>query len=229
MKAERDAFLKHLKGLGEANDRVAPTRADKMLNITADTGLMIWMLIRAWKPRRMLEIGTSNGYSTIWWADALSEPEQELVTLEANPRKITLAQDNFRKAGVMDQIQVVAGDATTFLQSAVTAAWDLIFLDAERAEYVHYWPDLTRILAPEGLLVVDNAVDKATELEAFRRVVEDTPAVRQVLVPIGNGELLIQKDGLGDLAYDATTQDVGAFVERAPNRTRLSFTVLVGG
>ena len=67
------------------------------------------MLIRAWKPARILEIGTSNGYSTIWWADALVNPAQVLVKLEANPTKITQARDDFHLAGVADRIQVVPG------------------------------------------------------------------------------------------------------------------------
>lgn len=63
MSPGREVFLSQLKAFGEANDREAASRADKMLNITADTGLFLWMLIRAWKPRRLLEVGTSNGYS----------------------------------------------------------------------------------------------------------------------------------------------------------------------
>lgn len=65
MTEAREAFLKHLKTLGEDNDRTAATRADKMLNITEDTGRLIGMLIRAWKPAHILEVGTSNGYSTM--------------------------------------------------------------------------------------------------------------------------------------------------------------------
>lgn len=191
---ERETFLKHLKKFGEENDRTVATRAEKMLNITGETGLLIGMLIRAWKPGRILEVGTSNGYSTIWWADALTDPGQVLVTLEANPAKVAQAIENFQHVGVADRIQVVPGDAGTFLRTAEEGAWDLIFLDAERSEYVGYWPDLVRILASDGLLIVDNAVDKAAELEDFRRVVADTPGFRQVLMPIGNGELFVQRD-----------------------------------
>ncbi len=194
MTEAREAFLRRLKTFGEDNDRTAATRAEKMLNITEDTGRLIGMLIRAWKPAHILEVGTSNGYSTIWWADALTDPGQRLVTLEINPAKVVQATENFRQAGVADRIQVVSGDAGEFLRHTRDVTWGLIFLDAERSEYVGYWPDLARILAPDGLLIVDNAVDKAVELEDFHRVVAGTPGFRQVLVPLGNGELFIQRD-----------------------------------
>jgi predicted O-methyltransferase YrrM len=194
MNGEREAFLARLKAFGEKHDRTALTRAEKMLNITADTGLLISMLIRSWKPRRILEVGTSNGYSTIWWADALTDAGQMLVTLEVNPSKVAQAAANFEQAGVADRIRIVPGDAAEFLRGSEPDSWDLIFLDAERSEYVRYWPDLRRILAADGLIIVDNAVDKADELAAFRKVVAGTVGYRQVLVPIGNGELFIQRD-----------------------------------
>ncbi|NMP23758.1 O-methyltransferase [Sulfobacillus harzensis] len=188
------AFLTELKQFGEENDRRAATRAEKMLNITADTGLMIWMMIRAMKPERILEIGTSNGYSTIWWADALTRSTEMLVTVERNPDKAAMARTNFERAGVSDKIDLVVGDAGTVLRNGDDEAWDLIFLDAERSEYLQYWPDLLRGLTKEGLLIVDNALDKAVELQPFRDAVERTVGVKLVLVPIGNGELFIQKD-----------------------------------
>ncbi len=193
MSPERELFLSRLKAFGEANDRVAASRSDKMLNITADTGLFLWMLIRARKPRRLLEVGTSNGYSTIWWADALNEPGQTLITLEANPKKVVQARANFKEAEVADRIELIEGDAGHFLRAAETASFDWVFLDSERSEYVGWWPDLLRVTAADGLIIVDNAVDKATEIEAFVNVVQSTPGVRQVLVPIGNGELFIHR------------------------------------
>ncbi len=144
--------------------------------------------------RRILEVGTSNGYSAIWWADALTDAGQVLVTLEVNPDKAAQVTANLEHAGVADRVRVVQGDAAEFLRRSADASWYLIFLDAERSEYVLYWPDLTRILTTDGLIIVDNAVDKAAELEAFRQQVADTSGYRQVLVPIGNGELFIQRD-----------------------------------
>ncbi len=193
MEREREALLERLKRFGEENDARVTDRADKMLNITRDTGLLLWMVLRAMKPAQVLEIGTSNGYSTIWWADALSDAAQELVTLEINPKKAELARRNFKEAGVESRVTLLVEDAGSYLKRAPTESVDFLFLDSERGEYVGWWPDLQRVLAPRGLLVVDNAVDKAAELVAFRERVAATAGVSEVLVPIGNGELFIQK------------------------------------
>lgn len=193
MNREREAVLERLKHFGEENDARVGARAEKMLNITADTGLLLWMVIRSMEPARLLEIGTSNGYSTIWWADALTGPAQELTTVELNPWKAELARKNFEEAGVSDRIRLVVEDAGDYLRNAPSASVDFLFLDSERSEYLDWWPDICRVLAPRGLLVVDNAVDKAAELAPFRERVRETDRVLAVLVPIGNGELFIQK------------------------------------
>ena len=195
MTPDRERFLSRLKAFGEANDRTAATRAEKMLNITEDTGWFLWMLLRAQRPQRLLEVGTSNGYSTIWWADALTDRHQRLVTLENNPAKVTQARANFLESGVVDQVELVECDAGAFIRDSSPHSFDWVFLDSERSLYVPWWPDLLRLLTPPGLIVVDNAVDKALELEDFRHVVAATPGVRQVLVPIGNGELFIHAGG----------------------------------
>lgn len=195
MDRQREALLARLKQFGEENDTHVTVRAEKMLNITADTGLLLWMVIRAMRPDRILEIGTSNGYSTIWWADALVEESQQLTTVELNPWKAELARKNFAEAGVADRIRMVVEDAGDYLRNSPSASVDFLFIDSERSEYVEWWPDMVRILAPRGLLVVDNAVDKADELVQFRDVVQGTAGVEEVLVPIGNGELFIQKTG----------------------------------
>ncbi|MGC8489818.1 MAG: O-methyltransferase [Clostridia bacterium] len=195
MDPQREALLARLKQFGDENDTHATVRAEKMLNITADTGLLLWMVIRAMRPDRILEIGTSNGYSTIWWADALCEASQQLTTVELNPWKAELARKNFTEAGVADRIRMVVEDAGDYLRNSPSLSVDFLFLDSERSEYVKWWPDMVRILAPRGLLVVDNAVDKADELVQFREVVQSTAGVEEVLVPIGNGELFIQKTG----------------------------------
>ncbi len=196
MGPEREALLERLKRFGEDNDARATDRADKMLNITRDTGLLLWMVIRALRPAHLLEIGTSNGYSTIWWADALSGPGQELatlVTVEISQRKAEMARRNFEEAGVASRIELLVQDAGEYVRARQSESVDFLFLDSERGEYVGWWPALERVLAPRGLLVVDNAVDKEAELTAFRQAVAATPGVREVLVPIGNGELFIQK------------------------------------
>lgn len=186
-------FLDELAAFGRANDREAFDRAQKMLNITPDTGVLLWMLVRSIKPAHVLEIGTSNGYSTVWMADAFVDPDQTLTTLEIQPAKAQLARSNFARAGVASRIRLIEGDASTFLAEAPAEQFSLVFLDSERTRYLTWWKDLFRVTATDGLIVVDNAVDKAAELVEFRRLVDSTPGCTSVLAPLGNGELIILK------------------------------------
>ncbi|TGD38323.1 hypothetical protein EB834_12515 [Brevibacterium aurantiacum] len=72
--------------------------------------------------------------------------------------------------------------------------WDFIFLDAERPAYVDYWPDLVRVLAPGGLLAVDNVVSHADQVRDFRALVTGDPRVSEALAPTGAGALLVVRD-----------------------------------
>jgi predicted O-methyltransferase YrrM len=81
-------------------------------------------------------------------------------------------------------------DAAAALRAAPDGAFDLVFLDAERDAYVAYWPELVRVLAPGGLLAVDNVVSHAGQIRDFRALVDADDCVDQALVPIGAGVLL---------------------------------------
>src|SRR5262245_49909485 len=100
-------MLDELAAFGEANDARETARPRRMLNITADTGRLLWMLVRLARPRRILEVGTSNAYSTIWLADAARAVGARVVTLEANPDKVRLARENLARAGVADVVEIL--------------------------------------------------------------------------------------------------------------------------
>src|SRR4030095_4104490 len=103
------------------------------------------------------EIGTSNGYSTLWLADAAREIGGSVTTVELAEYKIGLASANFARSGLSPLIKLVHDDAGDFLPRRGPSAYDLIFLDSERSKYPQWWPRLRRTLRPGGLFVVDNA------------------------------------------------------------------------
>ena len=90
---------------------VTPNRKEKMLNITPDTGPFLALLIHAMKARRILEIGTSNGYSTLWLADAAQRVGGRVTRLEVLPDKAEMARRNFARPGLSSWIQLHPGDA----------------------------------------------------------------------------------------------------------------------
>jgi len=186
-------LLRELEEFGEANDASTDDRSRKMLNITPDTGKFLALLVKACKARNVLEIGTSNGYSTLWLADAVG-PEGSVTTVERSGDKVKMAEQNFRRAGLRSRIRQITDDAGRFIASRAAGEYDFVFLDSDRAQYVGWWDPLRRILADGCLLVVDNAVSHAHQLEAFNRLVEETDGFSAVLLPVGKGELMLLKD-----------------------------------
>ena len=182
-----------LAALGPAHDAAEPDRHRRLLNITPDTGPLLALLVRATRARRILELGTSNGYSTLWLAEAARDTGGRVSTVEWRDDKTALARDTFRRAGVDDVVALHVADAGAVLGAAADGAYEFVFLDADRERYVAWWPDLARVLTPGGLLVLDNATSHAAELAAFTAAVAGAPAFTTALVPVGNGELLIHK------------------------------------
>jgi predicted O-methyltransferase YrrM len=187
------SLMAELEQLGKANDSSAPERARKMLNITRDTGEFLAVLIRALLARRVLEIGTSNGYSTLWLADAARAIGGSVTTVEFSDYKVGLASKNFDRSGLRPYISLVHDDAGRVLERSADSAFDFIFLDSERPEYPGWWPNLKRVLRPGGLLVVDNATSHPEEMTPFVALVKADTSFTTSLVPVGNGEFMAVK------------------------------------
>jgi predicted O-methyltransferase YrrM len=185
-----EALMAELERFGAANDAATSERARRMLNITRDTGEFLAVMVRATLARRVLEIGTSNGYSTLWLAGAAKAIGGCVTTVEFAPYKVGLARANFERSGLSPLITLIHEDASRFLQRDDQVAYDLVFLDAERPQYAGWWPQLRRVLRPGGLLIVDNATSHTQQLAPFVAVVSADREFTTCLVPVGNGEFL---------------------------------------
>jgi predicted O-methyltransferase YrrM len=193
MTASLQALLSELERFGEANDNATAERPRRMLNITRDTGEFLSVLVQATSARRVLEIGTSNGYSTLWLASAARAIGGAVTTVELSDYKVGLARQNFSRSGLASFITLVQDDAGRVLERAGDASFDLVFLDAERPEYPDWWPHLKRVLRPGGLLVVDNATSHPEQMAPFVALVKADADFTTSLVPVGNGEFLAVK------------------------------------
>jgi predicted O-methyltransferase YrrM len=188
--AGRRAFADELYSAGRAHDAAEPDRVRRWRNVEPETAELLGVLVRAARATRVLEIGTSNGYSTIWLGDAVEETGGAVVTLEIEPARTALAAEHVARAGLRDRVDLRTEDAGRALARFPDSAFDLVFLDAERDAYAGYWPALVRTLAPSGLLAVDNVLSHAAELVEFRATVDADDRVTQALVPVGAGVLL---------------------------------------
>ena len=186
------AFLEKLATFGEDNDSRETARPRRMLNVTRDTGRLLWILVRATRATRILEVGTSNAFSTIWLADAARATGGRVITLEVNPDKIALARANLARAGRADVVDIVEGPAAESL-ATLTGPFDLVFLDADRPSYLTYLELVVPRLRTGGMLVADNVTSHASELTDYVNRVKSHPQLFTVTVPIGNGEEIALK------------------------------------
>jgi predicted O-methyltransferase YrrM len=140
------------------------------IHVSAAQGKLLHLLARAQGARRILEIGTLGGYSTIWLGRALpAAPEGRLVTLEADPRHAEIARGNIAAAGLADVVQLRVGRAVqTLPQLAAERAgpFDLVFIDADKPSTADYFAWAMRLTRRGSLIVVDNVVRKGKVIEA---------------------------------------------------------------
>ena len=193
MDETRQTFLDELYAHGRAHDEQREDRLQRLRNVEPETAELLGVLVRAMRATRVLEIGTSNGYSTIWLGDAAEAVDGTVLSLEIEAERTAAALDNLTQAGVSEFVELRTQDTAEALRSFADGAFDLIFLDAERPYYTGYWPDLIRALRPNGLLVVDNTLSHSKDLVEFSELVYSDPAVTSTLVTVGAGVLLIVK------------------------------------
>jgi predicted O-methyltransferase YrrM len=188
-----EQLLIELEKFGAENDHRYEERSRRMLNITRQAGQLLEVLVKASAAQRILEVGTSNGYSTLWLARGAWATGGKVTTMERSEDKISLARVNFERGGVNEIIRQVQGNAGELIAQEEANSFDFIFLDATRSEYPGWLADLKRILRPGGMLVLDNATSHASELALFTALLENDPSFTTCLVTVGKGEYLAVK------------------------------------
>jgi predicted O-methyltransferase YrrM len=159
-----------------------------MLAITADTGMFFSILCKAIKARRVLEVGTSAGFSTLWLADAVGR-KGKVVTIEQDPAKVARARKNFRDAG-LDNIEIRQGVAFDML-SKLKGTFDFVLLDADKENIIKYFDLVFPLVRAGGIIAADNMLFPPPYRPAMKKYachVRSNPHVQSVTVPIGMGE-----------------------------------------
>jgi predicted O-methyltransferase YrrM len=186
MRQDRRRLAEQILEASRAHDADEADRLLRFRNVEPETAELLSLLIRSTRARSILEIGTSNGYSTVWLADAAEATEGTLVSVEIDRERTELARANLATAGLAAELRTE--DAAETLRQASDGRWDFVFLDSERPAYAGYWPDLLRTLRPNGgLLAIDNVLSHADELTEFTALIEREPGLIQTVVPVGAG------------------------------------------
>jgi predicted O-methyltransferase YrrM len=190
----RRLFAARLYEESHAHDVALAERLERFRNVEPPTAELLGVLIRSVGARRILELGTSNGYSTIWLADAAQVTGGRVVSVDVDAARTELARENLGVAGLSEVVDLRVGDAGDLVGSSGDGEWEFIFLDAERPAYAGYVHDLVRVLAPGGVLAVDNVLSHEHELVEFTALIEAAEALTQTVVPVGAGLRLAVRD-----------------------------------
>ncbi|ALC55215.1 methyltransferase [Bacillus thuringiensis] len=188
-----DSLLLQLEQYGEEHDRNKKIREEKLRNVSREMGQFLSILVKGCNAKNILEIGTSNGYSTLWLANAVEETNGNVTTVELSSERVGEALVNFEKANLLQRIDVHNQEAGAFLDSQLDDSFDFIFLDSERTQYMWWLEHIKRILQPQGLLVVDNATSHASELFEFIKMIEEDEMFETVLLAFQKGAFVARK------------------------------------
>jgi predicted O-methyltransferase YrrM len=164
-----DFIASHLLGKDDAlTSALAHNAANGLppIDVSATQGKMLMLLAQMSGARRILEIGTLGGYSTIWLARALPDGGR-LVTLEVDRKHARVAEENLDRAGVADRVEIIVGpakDSLALMQEG--EPFDFVFIDADKQGNVHYVEEAIRLGRAGTSIIVDNVVREGGVLEA---------------------------------------------------------------
>ena len=193
-----DFILKNLEKQ-EIFERENPTKiphSEKMLAITRNIGLFYNILLKGFNTKKILEIGTSVGYSTIWFAESIREkPNSKIITIENDEKKITRAKKNFDEAGISNLIEIKHGNALDIIPQIQyqygSESFDFVFIDADKERYIQYFDTTFPLVKLGGMIGADNILEPkrfAQFIKPYVEHVRKNPKVLSTTIPIDNGE-----------------------------------------
>jgi predicted O-methyltransferase YrrM len=175
--------------LAEPGPGSGGSRDERMFAVGPETAMLLNTLVRATRAKRVLEIGGSMGYSTIWMAEAVQANGGQLVTLEYVPEKATQLRGRIAEAGVEAIVQVHEGNALDILPT-LDGPWDLVLVDAWKEDYPAYFDLVFPQLAPRGLMVADNITyptPPGEGIEQYLAKARGRADAQSQLIPLGSG------------------------------------------
>jgi predicted O-methyltransferase YrrM len=167
-------------------------------------GIFLQMISRLIQPQYILEVGTYTGYATLSLAEGL--PENGMIyTIEKDPELEPIIRKYIRKAGIEPKVKLLIGNALDLIPK-LNKRWDLIFIDADKTNYIHYYELLLPALSDSGIMLADNVLwsgkvietikhnDRDTQaILAFNTFVHNDKRVYNMILPFRDGIMLIQK------------------------------------
>jgi len=180
----------------EKSEKIQVSHDERMLAISSETGEFFNILLKAMKAKKILEIGMSVGFSTLWFADAIITNNGKIITIEENRDKIAMAKKNFEEAGVSAQIEIQEGKALQILHKLATSEseerqFDFVFLDADKENNIEYFDLVLPLVRVGGIIATDNILYPEKfrpEMKKFTEYIKSKPNVQTITLDLGNGE-----------------------------------------
>jgi len=151
-----------------------------MMNVAPEDGRILRLLTEAVGAKHVVEIGTSNGYSAIWFCLALRTTGGKLTTYEINRYRASLARENFKRAGVDQIVTLVEGDAHETVKN-LKEPIDVLFLDADKEGYIDYFNKLLPLVRPGGLILAHNT-SMAGGMQDYLKAITTSPDLETTFV-----------------------------------------------
>ena len=170
---------------------------------------LLRVLLKIKKPGRVLEVGTAIGFSAILMGECLPD-DSHITTIEKYEKRIPVARENFKRAGMEEKITLIEGDASDVLKE-LSGSFDFIFMDAAKGQYIHFFPEVMRLLRSGGILVSDNVLQDGDVVESRYAVVRRNRTIHSrmreylwtlkhmdgletIVLPIGDGMTVSVKE-----------------------------------
>ena len=188
-----DDVVRALYAEGVRHDAEVTDRSRRRRNLHPDEAALLSVVVQAAGARRVLEIGTSNGFSTLWLARAVADVGGTVLTVDVDAEGQRAAAANLARVGLADSVELRCADGGAVLRELPDGSQDVVFLDSDRSRYLGWWPDPVRVLRPGGLLAVDNVLSHPESVAQLRALIEADPQLRSTTSAAGKGLLLAVK------------------------------------
>ena len=203
-----DRIVTYMHSLEEPNSKILETieqqaHIDRVPIIRKEMESFLRVMLSVKKPKRILELGTAIGYSAILMSESIDR-DAKIITIENYEKRIPIARENIVKAGKEEVITLLEGDALEIMQGLDGEQFDFVFMDAAKAQYIYFLPEVLRLMKSGAVLITDNVLQDGDLIESkyvvrrrdrtihkrmreYMEVVKKHPQLVTTIVPIGDG------------------------------------------
>lgn len=203
-----DRIVTYIHSLESANSKILETiekeaHLDQVPIIRKEMESFLRVMLSIKQPKKILELGTAVGYSAILMSECLQD-DVKIVTIENYDKRIPIARENIKKAGKERVIELLEGDAMEIMPTLKADQFDFVFMDAAKAQYVNFLPEVIRLMKRGAILITDNVLQEGDLVESkyvvrrrdrtihkrmrqYLEMVKTDPKLETSIVPIGDG------------------------------------------